>query len=84
MKVHEKAKLYDSLIKDYEALLEEMKKFKDELEALPSREDIAPLKETNLSRYYAFATGAYSAMAFGLDIKLHRFQGELNWYKRQK
>ena len=84
MKIHEKAKLYDELLKDHEELLAEMEKFKQDLEDLPTREDIIGLKETNLNYYYATATGAFSAMAFGLDIKLHRFKGMLNWYKQQK
>jgi hypothetical protein len=84
MKIYEKAKLYDELLKDHTELLAEMEKFKQELENVPNREDIAELKETALNYYYASATGAYSAMAFGLGIKLSRFHGMLNWYKQQK
>ena len=84
MKIHEKAHLYDELLKDYTALLEELDKFKVELEELPKREDLIVEKEKNLSNYYAATTGAFSAMAFGLDIKINRFRGTLNWYKKQK
>jgi predicted nuclease with TOPRIM domain len=83
MKIHEKAKLYDELLKDYTELLNEMEKFKSELENLPNREDLVKEKENNLSSYYAMTTGSFSAMAFGLDIKLHKFKGVLNWYTRQ-
>ena len=84
MKIHEKAKLYDELIKDYAELLDELEKFKSELENLPNREDIIKEKENNLSSYYAMTTGAFRAMGFALDIKLHKFKGVLNWYNCQK
>lgn len=84
MKIHIKARLYDELLKDHEEFLAEMETFKKDLDELPNREDIVGLKETNINYYYASATGAFSAMAFGLDIKLHRFKGMLNWYKQQK
>jgi hypothetical protein len=80
MKIHEKALLYDELLKDYTALLEELDKFKAELEEIPKREDLLVEKEKSLSNYYAMTTGAFSAMAFGLDIKLHKFRGVLKWY----
>jgi hypothetical protein len=83
MKIHEKAKLYDELLKDHEELLAEMEKFKQEMEELPNREDLIGLKESNIGHYYATVTGAFSAMAFGLDIKLHKFKGMFNWYKQQ-
>lgn len=85
MKIHEKAKLYDELLKDYTELLEELEKFKSDLENLPNCEDLVKEKEVNgLSCYYAMTTGAFSAMGFALDIKLHKFKGVLNWYTRQK
>jgi hypothetical protein len=84
MKIHDKARLYDELLKDYTELIKEMEQFKSDLENLPNREDLKEAKENNPSAYYAMATGSYSAMAFSLDIKLHKFQGVLKWYTSQK
>ena len=84
MKVHEKAKLYDELLKDYEDLLNELTKFNKDLEELPDRADLIAEKEKGQSYYYAVTVGAFRAMPFGLDMKLHRYKGMLDWYKRQK
>ena len=84
MKIHKKALLYDELLKDYTALLEELDEFKTDLEKLPKREDLLMEKGKSPSNYYAMTTGAFSAMAFGLSIKISRFRGTLNWYKTQK
>jgi hypothetical protein len=84
MKIHEKAKLYDELLKDFESLIEDVRKFKTELEELPNREDIQPMKESNQGHYYAMCTGAFSAMPMALDMKMWKHEWNLKYYKNQK
>lgn len=84
MKVHHKAALYDSLIKDYEQLIMEMEKIKQDIEDIPNRPDVLIEKETDYSHYLAVKCGSYSAMAFAIDIKLSQFKGMLKWYMNQK
>jgi hypothetical protein len=84
MKIHEKAKLYDELLKDYVALIEDVRKFKSELEEIPNREDMQSLKESNLSHYYASCTGSFSAMPMALDMKMWKHESNLKFYLNQK
>ena len=84
MKIHEKAKLYDELLKDYVHLIEDIRKFRISLEEIPNREDLTELKESNLSIYYATCTGAFSAMPMALDIKMWKHEANLKFYQRQK
>ena len=85
MRIHEKAALYDILLKDYEELIAEMEKVKDELQNIPDRPDLLEIKETQgYSMYTAGKCGCYAAMSFGIDIKLGRHKGGLKWYQKQK
>lgn len=84
MKIREKAQLYDELLKDYIALLEDVKRFKSELEDIPNREDLISIKESNLSHYYAMCTGSFSAMPTALDMKMWKHESNLKFYKNQK
>ncbi len=84
MKIHEKARLYDELLKDYILLIEDIRHFKTELEEIPNREDIQSLKESNMSHYYASCTGSFSAMPFALDIKMWKHEANLKFYQNQK
>jgi len=84
MKIHEKAKLYDSLLQDYISLLNDVKQFKKELEDVTNREDIQELKESNLSLYYASCTGSFSAMPMALDMKMWKHENNLKYYQNLK
>jgi hypothetical protein len=84
MKIHEKARLYEELLKDYIELLEDVKRFKIELEEIPNREDIQPLKESNLSHYYASCTGSFSAMPMALEMKMWKHENNLKFYQKLK
>jgi hypothetical protein len=86
MRIHDKAKLYDLIIKDYEKLVNEMNEFKMDLTNLKERKDIVDIREetsVGSGQYYAACTGAYSAMAFRLDIQLHPHINNLEQYKNQ-
>lgn len=84
MKVHEKAKLYDSLLKDFEELLIELKQHSDSINNIPNRSDILELKESGNSSYYPLLSGTYQGSNFGLEMKISKNESILNWYKNQK
>ena len=84
MRIHEKAALYDELLKDYEKLHNKMQEFKDELENLPKREDFLELKSTNQSHYYAMLSGAFQAMPMALSYKLWDSEFTLKQHKALK
>ena len=84
MKIHEKASLYDSLIKDYEELINELKQHSNSIKELENRSDMVEMKETNYSSYHALLAGALKGSNFGLEIKINRAESNLNWYKTQK
>ncbi len=84
MKIHEKAKLYDELLKDYIALMDDIQSFKSDLEAIPNREDLIKLKEENLGYYYASVTGSFSAMPTALDMKMWKHNSNLKFYQNVK
>lgn len=84
MKIHEKARLYNELLRDYTLLIEDIRHFKTELEKIPNREDIQPLKESNLNHYYASCTGSFSAMPMALDMKMWKHEANLKFYQNLK
>lgn len=81
MKIHEKAKLYDSLIKDYEELINEMRQHCESIKTIQDREDLKEMKQNNISNYYPLLAGTYQGSNFGLDLKIGRAQSNLKWYK---
>jgi len=84
MKIHEKAKLYDELLKDYIDLMDDIQSFKSDLEAIPNREDLIKLREENLGYYYASATGSFSVMHTALDWKMWKHNSNLKFYQNLK
>ena len=84
MKVHEKAKLYDSIIKDYEELINEMKLHSESIKTIQDREDLKELKQKDISVYYSMLAGTYHGSNYGLDLKIGRAQSNLQWYKSIK
>ena len=84
MKVHEKAKLYDSLLRDYEELIIELKQHSESIKEIPNRSDLIEMKESNISSYYPLLAGTYQGSNFGLEMKISRIETNLNWYKNQK
>lgn len=82
MRIHEKASLYDLLIKDYEALLEDVRKHYEEVELIKEYKDPVISKDDTL--YYPMITGKYSGTNFGLSLKITRGESTLKWYKAQE
>jgi hypothetical protein len=84
MKIHDKAKLYDELIKDFESLLTELKSHSKMVNEIPNREDLVSLKQSGSSTYYPMLSGTYHGSNFALDMKISKAEDTLNWYKSQK
>jgi hypothetical protein len=84
MKIHEKAKLYDELLKDYIALIDEIKQFQSELAEIPNRSDLIGEKEKNTGNYYAMLSGSFQAMPMALDFRMWKHEANLKFYQRQK
>jgi hypothetical protein len=83
MKVHDKAKLYDELLKDYEELISKMEEHHKMIEEIPIRPDIKYKDKSELN-YYPTLVGTYSGSNFSLSMKINQAKGTLNWYKTQK
>ena len=81
MKIHEKARLYDELLKDYEELVNEMRKHCESIKTIQDREDLKEMKQKDTSIYYPLLAGTYQGSNFGLDLKIGRAQSNLKWYK---
>jgi hypothetical protein len=83
MKIHEKAALYDQIIKDFEDTIKAMEDHYNSIEEIPNKPEI---KESNQSEigYYPRLVGTYSGSNFGLSMKINKAKGILNWYKTQK
>jgi hypothetical protein len=85
MKVHEKAALYEAIVKDYQELIAEMEKVRDDLQNIPNRPDLLEIKESQgYSMYTAGKCGCYAAMGYAIDWKISRAKGVLEWYENQK
>ena len=84
MKIHEKANLYDSLLKDYEELINELKQHSESIKEIPNRSDIQEFKESGNPSYYPLLAGTYQGSNFGLEMKISKSESNLNWYKNQK
>lgn len=77
MKIHQKAELYDQLVKDYETLINEMLLYHQSVEEIKN-------SKFDTIQDYPVVVGKYAGSNFGLLIKIKKAEGTLNWYKRQK
>lgn len=82
MKVHEKARLYDELMKDAEEFIQSLEKHHQEVETAERDPDISKEKESIMRN--AALVGKYKGMNFGLLLRIKRFEGKMNWYREQK
>jgi hypothetical protein len=81
MKIHEKARLYDELLKDYEDLIKQIENHHDSIDIIENEEDMVRLKESSHSNYYSMLSGKLKGSNFGLSIIIGKAKGTLNWYK---
>jgi hypothetical protein len=80
MRIHEKARAYDELMKDIEEFLKEVEEHADSVDKIGDSEEG---RENNPS-FYAMKTGLLTGSNFGLRMKISRFKGNLNFYKSLK
>lgn len=80
MRVHEKARAYDELMKDIEEFLAEVEDHANSIDKIGDSEEG---KETNPS-FYAMKTGLLTGSNFGLHMKISKFKGLLRFYKSLK
>lgn len=79
MKVHEKARAYDELMKDVQEFLTELESHAASVDAIANNEE-----GKDNPNYYAIKVGSLSGNNFGLVLKIGKFKGTLNWYKNLK
>jgi hypothetical protein len=79
MKIHEKARAYDELMKDVEEFLAAIESHYEEIEKIGATEEG---KEN--SSFYPMKVGILVGSNFGLAMKISRFKGALKWYKSLK
>lgn len=83
MKIHEKAALYDQLIKDFEETIQSMEDHHKMIEDIPNQPEIKKSNSSDFG-YYPLLVGTYSGSNFGLSMKINKAKGIINWYKNQK
>lgn len=79
MKLHEKAKAYDELMKDIEEFITELIEHADSIDSISNSEE-----GKDVPTYYARKCGILGGSNFGLQMKISKFKGILNWYKKLK
>jgi hypothetical protein len=84
MKVHEKAKMYDEMMKDFQSFISELEIYHQSIENIESDPELIEMKSTNIDNYYPMLTGKLKGSNFGLSMKINKYKGMLNWYQKQK
>jgi hypothetical protein len=84
MTVHEKARAYEALKKDYELILEMLEKHYKDGEEYPQRPDLIQEKEVSAAMYYAKLAGAMQGHNSGLNYLIGRMKGYLKFYEELK
>ena len=79
MTVHEKARAYASLMEDIEKFITELEDHSKSIEEIGA--DETGKEEMG---FYPMKVGRLVGSNFGLDMKIRKMQGTLNWYKNLK
>jgi hypothetical protein len=79
MKIHEKARAYDELMQDIEKFIAELEEHSKSIEEIGN--DETGKEEMG---FYPSKVGRLVGSNFGLDLKIRKMQGTLNWYKSLK
>ena len=79
MKIHEKARAYDELMQDIEKFIHELEEHSKSIEEIGK-------DETGKGEigFYPMKVGRLIGSNFGLEIKIRKIQGILDWYKKLK
>ena len=84
MRISEKARLYDELMKDVKDFMDQIQIHYDQVEKIKDNEELIEAKEKNLGSYYPRLCGTLQGTNFGLALKLNRFKGVMGYYENQK
>ena len=79
MKIHEKARAYDELMHDIEKFIAELEEHSKSIEEIGN--DETGKEEMG---FYPMKVGRLVGSNFGLDLKIRKMQGTINWYKSLK
>ena len=79
MTVHEKARAYAELMTEVEAFILELEEHSKSIEEIGADET----GKEDMS-FYPMKVGRLVGSNFGLDIKIRKMKGALDWYKRLK
>jgi hypothetical protein len=79
MTVHEKARAYVELMADIENFMKELEEHSKSIEEIGA--DETGKEEMG---YYPNKVGRLVGSNFGLDLKIRKMKGTLDWYKRLK
>jgi hypothetical protein len=79
MTVHEKARAYGELMQDIESFIAELEEHSKSIEEIGADE----AGKEDMS-FYPMKVGRLVGSNFGLDIKIRKMKGTLDWYKRLK
>ena len=79
MKIHEKARAYDELMHDIEKFIAELEEHSKSIEEIGA--DETGKEEMG---FYPMKVGRIVGSNFGLDLKIRKMQGTINWYKSLK
>jgi len=79
MKIHEKTRAYDELMQDIEKFIAELEEHSKSIEEIGN--DETGKEEMG---FYPMKVGRLVGSNFGLDLKIRKMQGTINWYKSLK
>jgi hypothetical protein len=79
MKIHEKARAYDELMKDIDSFITQLEEHSNSIKEIEK-------DETGKGEigFYPMKVGRLVGSNFGLEIKIQRMVGILDWYKKLK
>lgn len=79
MKIHEKARAYDELMKDIDSFITELEEHSNSIKEIEKDET-----GQGSIGFYPSKVGRLVGSNFGLDMKIRKMQGTLDWYKKLK
>ncbi len=84
MKVHEKARLYDELMKDVQQFIVELETYHQSIDTIETTDqELIETKPNHPNSYHSMLAGKLKGSNFGLSMKIARFKGILGWYTKQ-
>jgi len=79
MKIHEKARAYDELMKDIDSFITQLEEHSNSIKEIEKDET-----GKDEMGYYPTKVGRLVGSNFGLELKIQRMVGILDWYKKLK